>query len=146
MYDVFLLLVTALIGVALSFFVVTVLNVGGSTDDSLIRDLQQIVMQIVASLIAVVLTPVLGIWNIGIDLGTTNSCVAVMEGYNAKVIENSEGKYFFNHSSQIFFFIVSGARTTPSTVAFTDDAQRLVGIPAKRQVSSNQFKENVLFC
>jgi len=70
MYDVFLLLVTALIGVALSFFVVTVLNVGGSTDDSLIRDLQQIVMQIVASLIAVVLTPVLGIWNIGIDLGT----------------------------------------------------------------------------
>jgi hypothetical protein len=56
---------------------------------------------------------------IGIDLGTTNSCVAIMEGNNAKVIENSEGQ-----------------RTTPSTVAFTDDGQRLVGIPAKRQVSN----------
>lgn len=52
---------------------------------------------------------------IGIDLGTTNSCVAIMEGNNAKVIENSEGQ-----------------RTTPSTVAFTDDGQRLVGVPAKR--------------
>lgn len=70
MYDVFVLLLTALAGVVLSFFVVTVLNVGGSTDDSLIRDLQQIVMQIVSSLIGVVLTPVLGIWNIGIDLCT----------------------------------------------------------------------------
>jgi len=52
---------------------------------------------------------------IGIDLGTTNSCVAVMEGNNAKVIENAEGQ-----------------RTTPSTVAFADNNQRLVGIPAKR--------------
>jgi len=57
---------------------------------------------------------------IGIDLGTTNSCVAVMEGNNAKVIENSEGQ-----------------RTTPSTVAFTDDGQRLVGVPAKRQAVTN---------
>jgi len=59
-------------------------------------------------------------------LGTTNSCVAVMEGSNAKVIENSEGQ-----------------RTTPSTVAFTDDAQRLVGIPAKRQAVTNP--ENTIF-
>lgn len=57
---------------------------------------------------------------IGIDLGTTNSCVAVMEGNAAKVIENSEGQ-----------------RTTPSVVAFTDDKQRLVGIPAKRQAVTN---------
>lgn len=57
---------------------------------------------------------------IGIDLGTTNSCVAVMEGKNPKVIENSEG-----------------ARTTPSTVAFTKDGQRLVGVLAKRQVSQS---------
>jgi len=57
---------------------------------------------------------------IGIDLGTTNSCVAVMEGNNAKVIENAEGQ-----------------RTTPSTVAFTEDGQRLVGIPAKRQAVTN---------
>lgn len=55
---------------------------------------------------------------IGIDLGTTNSCVAVMEGKTAKVIENSEG-----------------ARTTPSTVAFTKDGQRLVGVLARRQAS-----------
>ncbi|MCC6983439.1 MAG: molecular chaperone DnaK [Bauldia sp.] len=57
---------------------------------------------------------------IGIDLGTTNSCVAVMEGRNAKVIENSEG-----------------ARITPSIVAFTDDGERLVGQPAKRQGVTN---------
>ena len=57
---------------------------------------------------------------IGIDLGTTNSCVAVMDGKNAKVIENSEG-----------------ARTTPSMVAFTDDGERLVGQPAKRQGVTN---------
>lgn len=57
---------------------------------------------------------------IGIDLGTTNSCVAVMEGNNAKVIENAEGQ-----------------RTTPSVVAFADDKQRLVGIPAKRQAVTN---------
>jgi len=57
---------------------------------------------------------------IGIDLGTTNSCVAVMDGKNPKVIENSEG-----------------ARTTPSMVAFTDENERLVGQPAKRQAVTN---------
>jgi len=63
---------------------------------------------------------------IGIDLGTTNSCVAVMDGKDAKVIENSEG-----------------ARTTPSMVAFTEDAERLVGQPAKRQAVTNP--ENTVF-
>ena len=62
---------------------------------------------------------------IGIDLGTTNSCFAVMEGREAKVLENSEG-----------------ARTTPSMVAFTD-TERLVGFPAKRQAVTNP--ENTLF-
>jgi molecular chaperone DnaK len=57
---------------------------------------------------------------IGIDLGTTNSCVAVMDGKTAKVIENAEGM-----------------RTTPSIVAFTDDGERLVGQPAKRQAVTN---------
>ncbi|KAK1934899.1 heat shock protein 70 [Babesia divergens] len=57
---------------------------------------------------------------VGIDLGTTNSCVAVMEGSMPKVIENSEGM-----------------RTTPSVVAFTDDGQRLVGVVAKRQAVTN---------
>jgi molecular chaperone DnaK len=57
---------------------------------------------------------------IGIDLGTTNSCVAVMDGKNPKVIENAEGQ-----------------RTTPSMVAFTDDGERLVGLPAKRQAVTN---------
>lgn len=57
---------------------------------------------------------------IGIDLGTTNSCVAVMDGKEPKVIENSEG-----------------ARTTPSMVAFTKDGERLVGQPAKRQAVTN---------
>jgi len=57
---------------------------------------------------------------IGIDLGTTNSCVAVMEGKTAKVIENAEG-----------------ARTTPSVVAFSDKGEKLVGMPAKRQAVTN---------
>ncbi|KAL9251150.1 Heat shock 70 kDa protein, mitochondrial-like protein [Drosera capensis] len=61
-----------------------------------------------------------GIDVIGIDLGTTNSCVAVMEGKNAKVIENAEG-----------------ARTTPSVVAFSNKGELLVGIPAKRQAVTN---------
>ena len=63
---------------------------------------------------------------IGIDLGTTNSCVAVMEGSEAKVVENAEG-----------------ARTTPSMVAFTEDGERLVGQSAKRQAVTNP--ENTLF-
>ncbi|MFN7610120.1 MAG: Hsp70 family protein, partial [bacterium] len=57
---------------------------------------------------------------IGIDLGTTNSCVAIMDGSQTKVIENAEG-----------------ARTTPSMVAFTGDGERLVGHPAKRQAVTN---------
>src|SRR5438128_7106274 len=57
---------------------------------------------------------------IGIDLGTTNSCVAVMEGSTAKVIENAEG-----------------GRTTPSMVAFTESGERLVGQAAKRQAVTN---------
>jgi molecular chaperone DnaK len=63
---------------------------------------------------------------IGIDLGTTNSCIAVMDGSDAKVIENSEG-----------------TRTTPSMVAFSDGGERLVGQPAKRQAVTNP--ENTLF-
>jgi len=63
---------------------------------------------------------------IGIDLGTTNSCVAVMEGKSAKVIENAEG-----------------ARTTPSMVAFTESGERLVGQAAKRQAVTNP--ENTFF-
>ena len=63
---------------------------------------------------------------IGIDLGTTNSCVAVMDGKDAKVIENAEG-----------------ARTTPSMVAFSDDGERLVGQPAKRQAVTHP--EGTLF-
>src|SRR5690242_21846289 len=63
---------------------------------------------------------------IGIDLGTTNSCVAVMEGKSAKVIENAEGM-----------------RTTPSMVAFTESAERLVGQAAKRQGVTNP--ENTLY-
>ena len=63
---------------------------------------------------------------IGIDLGTTNSCVAVMDGKEARVIENTEG-----------------ARTTPSMVAFSDNGERLVGQPAKRQAVTNP--ENTLF-
>jgi molecular chaperone DnaK len=60
---------------------------------------------------------------IGIDLGTTNSCVAVMDGKDAKVLENAEG-----------------ARTTPSMVAFSDSGERLVGQPAKRQAVTNPEK------
>ncbi|HET7411724.1 MAG TPA: molecular chaperone DnaK [Pararhizobium sp.] len=63
---------------------------------------------------------------IGIDLGTTNSCVSVMEGGKPKVIENSEG-----------------ARTTPSVVAFTKDGERLIGQPAKRQAVTNP--DNTVF-
>ena len=63
---------------------------------------------------------------IGIDLGTTNSCVAVMEGTQAKVLENAEG-----------------ARTTPSVVAFTDSEEKLIGQPAKRQAVTNP--ENTIF-
>ena len=63
---------------------------------------------------------------IGIDLGTTNSCVAIMDGKTPKVIENAEG-----------------ARTTPSVVAFMDDGERLVGQPAKRQAVTNPA--NTLF-
>jgi len=63
---------------------------------------------------------------IGIDLGTTNSCVAIMDGKNPKVIENAEG-----------------ARTTPSIVAFLDDGEKLVGQPAKRQAVTNPA--NTLF-
>ncbi len=60
---------------------------------------------------------------IGIDLGTTNSCVAVMEGKDPVVIPNAEGK-----------------RTTPSIVAFTEDGERKVGDPAKRQAVTNPTK------
>jgi len=63
---------------------------------------------------------------IGIDLGTTNSCVAIMEGTQAKVLENTEG-----------------ARTTPSVVAFTDNDEKLIGQPAKRQAVTNP--ENTIF-
>ncbi|MDP6706649.1 MAG: molecular chaperone DnaK [Alphaproteobacteria bacterium] len=63
---------------------------------------------------------------IGIDLGTTNSCVAIMEGSNARVIENAEGM-----------------RTTPSVVAFTEEGERLTGQPAKRQAVTNP--ENTIF-
>ena len=63
---------------------------------------------------------------IGIDLGTTNSCVAIMEGSQAKVLENAEG-----------------TRTTPSVVAFTDNNEKLIGQPAKRQAVTNP--ENTIF-
>ena len=63
---------------------------------------------------------------IGIDLGTTNSCVAIMEGTQAKVLENAEGK-----------------RTTPSVVAFSDE--KLVGDPAKRQAVTNP-KNTIYAC
>ena len=63
---------------------------------------------------------------IGIDLGTTNCCVSIMDGKNSKVIENSEG-----------------SRTTPSIVGFSKDGEKIVGQPAKRQAVTNP--ENTLF-
>ena len=63
---------------------------------------------------------------IGIDLGTTNSCVAVVEAKQQKVIENAEG-----------------GRTTPSVIAYTDSDETLVGLPAKRQAVTNP--ENTLY-
>ena len=63
---------------------------------------------------------------VGIDLGTTNSCVAIMEGQTAKVLENAEGN-----------------RTTPSVVAFAKHGERLVGLPAKRQAVVNS--KNTVF-
>jgi len=63
---------------------------------------------------------------IGIDLGTTNSCVSIMKGSQPKVLENAEG-----------------ARTTPSVVAFTEDGEKLVGQPAKRKAVTNT--ENTMF-
>jgi len=63
---------------------------------------------------------------IGIDLGTTNSCVSLMEGKSPRVLENSEG-----------------ARTTPSVIAFTSDGERIVGAPARRQAVTNS--ENTLY-
>ncbi|NLJ93057.1 MAG: Hsp70 family protein, partial [Aeromonadales bacterium] len=63
---------------------------------------------------------------IGIDLGTTNSCVSILDGDNPRVIENAEG-----------------ARTTPSIIAYTDDGETLVGQPAKRQAVTNP--QNTLF-
>lgn len=70
MHDVLYLLLTALVGLVLSFLVVTVLNIGGRGDDALTRDVQQLLMQCVSSLLNVVLVPLLGIWDIGLDLGT----------------------------------------------------------------------------
>ena len=64
---------------------------------------------------------------IGIDLGTTNSCIAVLEGGEPTVIPNAEG-----------------GRTTPSVVAFTKDGQRLVGAPAKRQSVTNPREHDLL--
>lgn len=63
---------------------------------------------------------------IGIDLGTTNSCVAIMDGTQARVLENAEGD-----------------RTTPSIIAYTQDGETLVGQPAKRQAVTNP--QNTLF-
>ena len=63
---------------------------------------------------------------VGIDLGTTNSCVSLMEGKSPRVLENSEG-----------------ARTTPSVVAFTSDGERIVGAPARRQAVTNS--QNTLY-
>ena len=60
---------------------------------------------------------------IGIDLGTTNSCLAVVEAQSPKIIENAEG-----------------GRTTPSVIAYTDDSEVLVGTPAKRQAVTNPTK------
>ena len=63
---------------------------------------------------------------IGIDLGTTNSCVSIMDGSQPKVLENAEG-----------------ARTTPSIVAFLENNEKLVGQPAKRQIGRASCRERV---
>lgn len=65
---------------------------------------------------------------IGIDLGTTNSCVAILDGSTVKIIENSEGE-----------------RTTPSVVAYTDDGQTLVGRSAKRQAVTNHLNKPMIY-
>jgi len=70
MQDVLFLLLTAFVGLLLSFLVVTIFNIGGTGDDSLIRDVQQLFMQSVYSLINAILIPVMGIWTLLLDLGT----------------------------------------------------------------------------